>query len=255
MIGPMLLKACLNGARLPREHPRLPVTARALASDVRAVVAAGAGAVHLHAKDADGADTLAADVVARCVDAARSAVPDVPVGVTTGAWAAPRVADRLSAIAGWQVLPDFASVNWHEAGADEIAALLLERGIGVEAGLWTAEAVQTWLGSPHRERCLRTLLELPDGLDRAATAAASGQLLGLVADLSPPAAPVLLHGAGSSAWPALRLASTRGLDLRIGLEDVLVLPDGSPAADNAALVHAAMALVSADGVGTVDGRT
>ena len=34
----------------------------------------------------------------------------------------------------------------------------------------------------------------------------------------------------------------RGLDTRIGLEDVLVLPDGSPATDNAALVAAARAL-------------
>jgi uncharacterized protein (DUF849 family) len=37
-------------------------------------------------------------------------------------------------------------------------------------------------------------------------------------------------------------ASRRGLDTRIGLEDVLVLPDGSPAHDNLDLVRAAREL-------------
>ncbi len=45
--------------------------------------------------------------------------------------------------------------------------------------------------------------------------------------------PVLLHGEGTSAWPALLLAGRLGLSTRIGLEDVLVLPDGAQAADNA----------------------
>jgi uncharacterized protein (DUF849 family) len=37
----------------------------------------------------------------------------------------------------------------------------------------------------------------------------------------------------------LRWSAERGHAVRIGLEDVLVLPDGSPAPDNAALVRAA----------------
>lgn len=54
---------------------------------------------------------------------------------------------------------------------------------------------------------------------------------------------VLLHGEGTSCWPVLIEAARRGFDARIGLEDVLVLPDGSPAPDNAALVRAARALL------------
>jgi hypothetical protein len=54
---------------------------------------------------------------------------------------------------------------------------------------------------------------------------------------------VLLHGEGTSCWPALRHAVRLGLDTRIGLEDALTLPDGSPAPDNAALVRAARALL------------
>jgi inactivated superfamily I helicase len=56
-------------------------------------------------------------------------------------------------------------------------------------------------------------------------------------------APVLLHGLDDSCWPLLQHAGQRGLQTRIGLEDTLVLPDGSNAPDNAALVSAALELL------------
>ena len=56
---------------------------------------------------------------------------------------------------------------------------------------------------------------------------------------------VLLHGEGAGCWPLVELAARRGLATRIGLEDTLVLPDGSPAPGNAALVGAARTLVTA----------
>jgi uncharacterized protein (DUF849 family) len=226
--------ACLNGARRPAEHPALPVTPEALARDAVAVRAAGAGAVHLHVKDPDGRDTLEGATLADVLVAVRAAAPGLPVGVTTGAWAAPETADRVAAVRAWPVLPDFASVNWHEDGAEEVAAALLDRGVGVEAGLWHSHAIQVWLASPHRDRCLRVLVELPDRPDQAARAQR------LVAMVDDGVREVLLHGEGASAWPLLRLAAARGLPTRIGLEDVLTLPDGTPAADNAALVRAAV---------------
>jgi uncharacterized protein (DUF849 family) len=144
------------------------------------------------------------------------------------------------------VLPDFASVNWHEAGAEAVAQVLLVRGVAVEAGVWHADAAAAWLASPLWRRCLRVLLELPDGLDAAATAEEADRLLELVGNAAGQV-PVLLHGEGSSCWPALRHAGRSGLATRVGLEDVLTLPDGSPAPDNAALVTAArLLLTSAD---------
>lgn len=242
----LLLKACLNGARRPVEHPALPVTPGELAEDVARVVAAGVGAVHLHVKDADGTDTLSGTALASVLTEVRAAAPGVPVGVTTGAWAVPDPAERLAAVRAWSVLPDFASVNWHEAGAEAVAGALLERGVAVEAGLWHVEAAEAWLASPLRDRCLRVLLELPDGLDVPGTEQEADRLLGRVAGVrdGPGAGvAVLLHGEGGSAWPALRHAGRRGLAARIGLEDVLELPDGSPAPDNAALVAAARRLL------------
>ena len=57
-------------------------------------------------------------------------------------------------------------------------------------------------------------------------------------------APVLLHGLDESCWPLLEHAGVRGVQTRIGMEDTLRLPDGSTASDNAALVSAAVQLLS-----------
>ncbi|MDQ6773271.1 MAG: 3-keto-5-aminohexanoate cleavage protein [Candidatus Dormibacteraeota bacterium] len=237
-----MLKACLNGRRRPGEHRALPVTPAHLASDTLACVAAGAAAVHFHPKDAAGADTLDGATVAKVVEAVRAASPQTPLGLTTGAWAAAGPNERLTAVRGWPVLPDFASVNWHEAGATDIAELLLARGVGVEAGLWTPEAVRSWAGWRYRTRCLRVLLEVVDDLSTGAALAAAGHLFDALHKAQ--GVPVLLHGEGRSAWPVLEAAVRRGLDVRIGLEDVLVLPDGRPAADNAELVAAAQAVIN-----------
>ena len=95
-------------------------------------------------------------------------------------WALPDPGDRVLAVQSWMALPDFASVNRHEDGADQVAEALLAHGVGVEVGLWHTDAVEAWLASPHRDRCLRVLIELPDGLDDAETPAEAARLLKLV---------------------------------------------------------------------------
>lgn len=78
------LKACINGARTPDQHPGLPVTPQRLADAALAAHRAGALAVHLHPKSADGVDSLLPDIVAAAVRAVRHAVPGLPLAVTTG---------------------------------------------------------------------------------------------------------------------------------------------------------------------------
>jgi uncharacterized protein (DUF849 family) len=220
------------------------VTPDEVAADVVRVVEAGAGAVHVHVKDADGRDTFDADRLAAVLAQVR-AVSSVPVGVTTGAWALPAVPDRLRAIAAWSALPDVASVNWHEDGAEAVAEALLDRGVAVEAGLWQERAASAWRRSPLRERCVRVLLELPDLLDEHQTLARARSMRAAAGPLDPDQE-LLLHGEGTSCWPAVALAARAGLATRIGLEDTLTLPDGAPVSGNAELVVAARATV-ADG--------
>jgi len=237
--GRMLLQACINGARDLAQHPRLSADAMLAAADAARAVAAGAQEIHLHPKDAEGRDSLDAADVARWVTAVRAACPGTRIGVTTGAWAEPDPARRLAAIEAWTELPDLASVNWHEPGADAVAALLHRRGVDVEAGIWDATGLEAWRQSAARGECLRVLIELPD----EAADVVRGHAEGLVAHVRAEEAdiPLLLHGEERSAWPALALAAELGIATRIGLEDTILLPDGRPAPDNAALVRAAVA--------------
>ncbi len=234
----MLLKVALNGSRSTADHPAVPLHPPELAAAAKAAIAAGAGAVHLHPRNRAGGESLAPDDVARAVAAVREA-SDAPVGVTTGAWIEPDAGRRLELVSGWRrAAPDFASVNFHEPGAVVVADALLAIGVGVEAGLATADAAERLVESELEVRCLRVLLEPQEDDPRAAleTVAAIEQVL----RRSLGSAPRLLHGADATAWPLLAEAVRRGYDIRIGLEDTLRHPDGRPAVDNADLVSAAL---------------
>jgi uncharacterized protein (DUF849 family) len=233
------LKACINGARTPDQHPGLPVSPEQLAAEAVAAHRAGAKAVHLHPKTPDGVDSLQPDIVGAAVTAVRHAVPGLPLGVTTGFWALPDAAERRRAVESWEVLPDFASLNWHEPGSPELAEVLLGKGLGVEVGIFHAEAADSWATSDIARHCMRVMIELQADADTAL----ADELLDRVQAVDSPA-PVLLHGLDESCWPLLEHAGVRGVQTRIGLEDTLRLPDGSVAPDNAALVAAAVDLLS-----------
>jgi uncharacterized protein (DUF849 family) len=233
------LKACINGARTPDQHPNLPVTPDQITAAAVAAHQAGAKAVHMHPKTADGVDSLRAEVVGAAVGAVRHAAPGLPLGVTTGFWALSDPDERLRTVQAWTVLPDFASVNWHEPGSEQLAHLLLTMGLGVEVGIFHAEAAASWAQSEIAAHCMRVMVELgPDG-----DIATADDVLGQVLAAGSPA-PVLLHGMNESCWPLLEHAGSRGLQTRIGMEDTLLLPDGTTAPDNAALVAAAVQLLN-----------
>jgi uncharacterized protein (DUF849 family) len=241
----MLIKACLNGGTTRAQHHAVPQTPAELAADAAAAVRAGAGAIHLHPRDAVGAETLDPSAVLAAVDAVRAAVPGTPIGVTTGVWAAGGDPDRrMALVSQWTgtVQPDFASVNWSEPGADELAELLGKLGIAVEAGIWSVADAARLAGGAVGDHVLRILIEPMDDLPGAAVATAAGIEAAL--DGHGMTAPRLQHGEGPATWAVLRAAIKLGRDVRVGLEDTTVLPDGRLASGNAELIQAAASLVA-----------
>ncbi|MFC3577294.1 3-keto-5-aminohexanoate cleavage protein [Streptomyces yaanensis] len=233
-----MLQVSLNGARGPADGAVAPMSPGAMADSAAAAVAAGASDVHVHPKTPCGQDTLSARVVAATLQEIRKRVA-VPVGVTTGAWAEPDPVARVERVRSWTVLPDHASVNWHEPGAEEVAAALIDRGIGVEAGIRSGtDGAERFVASPLGPKVLRVLAEVTDPSADTAEETARALLSALGCAHS---RPVLLHGEEAGAWPVLRLAGRLGLATRIGLEDTLVLPDGQRAGSNAQLVAEGLA--------------
>jgi uncharacterized protein (DUF849 family) len=235
----VVLQACLNGARRRSAHHAVPVKADEVARDAAACVREGAQDLHVHPKADDGRDSLDPDVVAQTLLAVRRAVPGIPVGVTTGLWAAAG-SKPLDLVRNWVVRPDHVSINFHEPGAEQLARWCLEAGILVDAGLWTGtDGIRHLEASGLARYCRRLLIEVT-----AASPARAGALA-LVERLAPYRALMLLHGEEEVAWPALGWARDWGLLTRMGLEDTLALPDGSAARDNADLVRTAVGLLQA----------
>ena len=162
-----MLQACLNGGRDRAFHPAVPLSPDELADDARAVIEAGAQELHIHVRDAAGKESLHPDDVARALEAVRASVPGIPVGLSTGWWIPPKGRARQEHIRAWQVLPDYVSINLIEEDSAEVIDLVLSKGIGVEAGLWSAADAEKFLAHPKRRK-------MPAGADRAQRAGSAG---------------------------------------------------------------------------------
>ena len=238
-----LIKAAINGGRTKAEHSSVPVYPHEQASAVIECLKAGADAIHLHVRSPSGDESLYADDVAHTLMAVRSAAPNAPIGVSTGAWILPDPIERLQAVAAWAVLPDFASVNFSEEGAVELSMLLLSRGINVEAGLSASHDADVLEKSDLAARCIRVLLEPQE--QEMASALEIVSEIERVLESGKVEVPRLLHGTEATSWPMMEEAIIRGYGVRIGLEDTLTLPDGVVARDNVELVAEAVRKVRA----------
>lgn len=233
----MAVKACLNGGRARAEHPAVPLTPAELAADAVAVRRAGAFAVHVHPRDGGGAQTMNAAACDAAVAAIRKASPRLPVGLSTAEAIDPDPFARASAVRAWRQPPDFVSVNLSELGWAGIVRAAVHSGIGVEAGLATPADAEELARSPFAHQVLRALVEVDGGAEEARA----------IAELVPAGVAQLWHGIGERTWEVLSAAAAARVDVRVGLEDVLVLPDGRVAADNAELVAAAVGLTAGSG--------
>ena len=239
----MLLKAALNGNRTLREYANLPVSPEQLAADAQEAVLRGIGAIHIHPRDKEGAESLKVSDIVPVVSAIRKRCPTVPLGISTGEWIEPNLSIRLKYVSEWDGIIDFASVNFSESGATDVSHKLLELDIGVEAGIFQADAAKTLVESGLAEECLRLMFEPGD--ETVSSALETVHDIEEVLSLHHIKGKArLLHGFNSTAWPLLMEAKKRGYDARIGFEDTLCLPNQQKAKNNAELIDAAKKLLT-----------
>lgn len=239
-----LLEAALNSRP---DHPASPRSPDELAAEARAAVAAGAQALHFHPCDAGGRETLEAAPCAEALRAVRAACPGVPLSLSTSDAIEPDPARRLDLVRAWTELPDLVTANQGEDGIAELCELVLERGMGIEAGLLGVGDARRFAMRGLAHRCVRVLVEPLDADPDVAAAHAAG----IEAVLSDAAIDLeqVHHGDGIASWAVNRRALERGHGIRTGIEDTPVLPDGGPAAGNGELVAAAAELIAGMPVG------
>jgi uncharacterized protein (DUF849 family) len=248
--APLVLAVAPNGAyKTPHDHPRVPVTTEALVADAVACREAGASMLHLHVRDAQGRHLLEAQAYRDATAAIRRAVGEaLVVQITTEAAGRYECAAQMAVVR--DVHPEAASIALREVVPDAAAEPEAQAFFR-----WLRRAhvmVQFILYSPQdvaRYRDLRARGVIPEGRDfllfvlgRYAAGRASEP-----ADLIP----FLDAHDGATRWAVcafgpreaacvLRAAALGG-HVRVGFENNLLLPDGSLAPDNAALVRNAAA--------------
>ena len=248
MIG--VLQVTPNGPWGKDVHPAMPVTLDELLAELRDCFRAGAGGVHLHVRDESGGETLDPVVVNETCHRVRELAAEegvaAEIGLTTGAWIVPEVADRLAMIREWEGV-DCATVNLSEHGFSDVMAVLRERGIGIDVGLWAPEEMAVLLASGFLPYAYRISIELDPGEPYFLTGepSAIAREINDELDEAGSACPRLTHGMNDWTWPLVADAFRRGHDTRVGFEDSVLLPDATPAKNNAELVRAAIALRAA----------
>jgi uncharacterized protein (DUF849 family) len=238
-----------NGARrTPADHPSLPITPAELAACARSVCDAGASMIHVHVRDDEAGHTLDVDRYRDAMAAIRGAIgDDLVIQVTSEACGVYSPEQQMSMVR--ELKPEAVSVALREfcPGQDKLEqaaafyAWMRDEGVMAQHILYSPEDVL-------RFESLRSDGVIPDEqpfvlfvLGRYAS-----NLTGDIAELDR----FVTAAADDTTWAvccfgvteqaAVAESAQGGGHARVGFENNLLLPDGTAAGDNAALVRLAV---------------
>lgn len=239
-----------NGARRgAADHPALPVTLEDTLSTAQACYHAGAQALHLHVRDAEGRHSLDAGRYREALTEMARLLPDMAVQITTEAAGRFSVAEQLACLEA--VRPAWASVALRELArepdlARRFYAVAAEAGTRLQHIVFGPEDVPLL----HRFQADGSLAKGPvevilvlgrytDGLP------SDPARVGPFAEHLPQGTRWMLCAFGPPEHACLAQAARLGGTCRVGFENSLSAPDGQPWPDNAASVTALRARLAA----------
>lgn len=231
-----------NGARKTKaDHPMLPVSIPETVAVATACFRAGAGGLHAHVRDAEGAHVLDAGHYTELLAEMARAVPDMMVQITTEAVGKYSAAEQRALVAA--VRPRHVSVGLREmlSDGDTPAATRFyrdaaEAGCRVQHILYhlddiatMRQAVADGIVPADDLEILLVLGRYTDG-QQSDPAELDRMVAALIAYDSPPAWALCAFGAAET--DCLIRAHRMGGKMRVGFENSLQMRDGSIAADN-----------------------
>ncbi|MCA0998477.1 3-keto-5-aminohexanoate cleavage protein [Salipiger pacificus] len=244
-----------NGARRTRaDHPALPETIPQIVAAAKDAFAAGAEALHAHVRDAEAKHVLDAGLYRELLAEMARAVPEMPVQITTEAVGLYSPEAQRALVRALR--PEGVSVALREMWPDP--------GPDAEAQRFYAETDAEGIALQH-------ILYAPEQVTRLAHLATEGlippprQVLFVLGRYAPPtlaqpedldgflrAAEALPQGVqwaacafGRTEEACLLRAAELGGGMRIGFENNIERPDGSPAKDNTGQVAALVSALAA----------
>ncbi len=241
----LIITVALTGNVPTREmNPHLPLTPEEIATDVARCRDAGASLFHVHARDAQGKPTLDPHVYQAIVRRIKEKAPEVILQLSTGAragkdWEARAAPVRLlpemaSFTTGSNNLPGIVYEN-PPAFLEFLAAVFRDTGVKPEIEVFEAGMIANALYL-QAKGYLTPPLHFDFVLGAPGSMPGSVRNLVFLAESLPPGSTWSVAGIGKAELPLSTAAVAMGGHVRVGLEDNLRLPDGSPAS-NPALVE------------------
>ena len=236
----LIITVALTGnVPTPKMNPHLPITPDEIAEDVKRCAGAGACLFHVHARDSQARPTLDISAFKKIVTKIKRMTPDAIIQLSTGARAGKDWDDRTNPV---KLLPEMASFT---TGSSNLPGLVYENapqfieylaGVFKETGVKPEiEVFEAGMISNATYLLAKGLIEAPVHFDFVL--GAPGSMAGSVENLVflsgsiPAGATWTVAGIGKAEIPLAAAAIAMGGHVRVGLEDNLYLPDGSPASN------------------------
>lgn len=265
---PLILAVAPNGARKTRaDHPAVPISPAELAETAAAARAAGASMIHLHVRDAAQKHSLDVGAYREATAAVREAVgDDMVIQVTSEAVGLFTPEDQMGMVRA--LAPEAVSLAVRElvpeGGEDEareFLAWLVGAGILPQYILYAPEDVGRF-GRLQAEGVIPpgpAFLLFVLGRYTPGQRSQPNDLLPFLSEIAawPEAArlPWAICAFGPKETACVTAAAALGGHARVGFENNLFLPSGRQARDNAELVGASAAAVTAIGRPLADAAT
>jgi 3-keto-5-aminohexanoate cleavage enzyme len=236
----LVITAALTGNVPTRQaNPNLPVTAGEIASDVRRCADAGAVLFHVHARDTEEKPTLDIGVFKETVRRIKALAPEVILQLSTGARAGK---DREERAAPVRLLPEMGSFT---TGSNNLPGIVYENspafieflaevfrttGVKPEIEVFEAGMIANALFL-QKKGFIAAPLHFGFVLGAPGSLPASVKNLQFLSESIPAGSTWTAAGIGRAEIPLAAAAIVMGGHVRVGLEDNLFMPDGSPASN------------------------
>jgi 3-keto-5-aminohexanoate cleavage enzyme len=220
-------------------NPNLPVTAEEIAADVRRCHDAGAVLFHVHARDADQKPTLDIGVYKENARRIKASTPEAIVQLSTGARAGKDWEERAKPV---RLLPEMGSFTTGSNNLpgivyenspqfiEYLAKVYQETGVKPEIEVFETGMIANALFLEKKGH-IQTPLHFDFVLGAPGSMPGTIKNLQFLSESIPRGSTWTVAGIGKAEIPLSAAAIAMGGHVRVGLEDNLFMPDGSPASN------------------------
>ena len=220
-------------------NPHLPITAEEIAADVRRCQDAGAVLFHVHARDADQKPTLDINVYRQNVRRIKELAPEVIVQLSTGARAGKDWGERAQPV---RLLPEMGSFTTGSNNLpgivyentppfiEYLAKVYQETGVKPEIEVFETGMINNAVFL-QKKGFIQAPLHFDFVLGAPGSMPGTTKNLQFLSESIPAGSTWSVAGIGKAEIPLSAAAIVMGGHVRVGLEDNLYLPDGSPASN------------------------